>query len=80
MEGAAALASVYLLDPEPGETPLHHALDVPALLARAARRSPRHYHRYWERSHLVGWGRGPALGTVLPRARLALARGRLALA
>ncbi len=75
MERLAGIVLVNLLEPESGETPLHHPLDVPALMARAAGRGPLHYCRYWERSHLVAWGAAPA--TSWRRAR---ARGQLALA
>jgi len=78
MERLARIVLVNLLEPEAGETPLHHPLDVPALLDRAAGSGPLHYRRYWERSHLVAWGAGPAAGwrRTRTRARLALARRR----
>ena len=76
MERLADIVLVNLLEPEPGETPLHHPLDVPALLARAAAGGPLHYRRYWERSHLVAWGTWPAANWRRARARARLALGR----
>ncbi len=77
MERAAATVLVNLLEPEQGETPLHHTLDVPALLAYAARRRPSHYRRYWGRSHLVAWGAGGPLRSAGARVRLSLAGRRV---
>jgi SAM-dependent methyltransferase len=78
MERLAGVVLVNLLESEAGETPLHHPLDLPALLARAAGGRPLHYRRYWQRSHLVAWGAAqvPGWRRTRARARLALARRR----
>jgi len=78
LERLAGAVLVNLLEPEAGDTPLHHPLDLPALLARAAAGGPLHYRRYWQRSHLVAWGAAPVTGwrRRRARARLALVRQR----
>jgi len=53
LEAQADLVLVNFLEPEPDDTVLHRALDVPALLARTSRRRLRRYRRYHGRSHLV---------------------------
>ncbi len=80
MERLASVVLVNLLEPQDGETPLHHPLDVAALLGHASGGEALHYRRYWERSHLVAWGSGPATAwqRAHVRARLALARRRAA--
>ncbi|MCW3010906.1 MAG: glycosyl transferase, family 2, partial [Solirubrobacterales bacterium] len=62
MEAAAGLVLVNLLEPEPGETALHHELPVASLLDRAQRRGLVRYRRFHGgRSHLVLY-RGGAAG------------------
>ena len=68
---------VNFLEPEPGETHLHHELPIPALLRHAARRGLRHYRAHHGRSHLVLYDAAPASGSRRVRSRLALLRGRL---
>jgi 2-polyprenyl-3-methyl-5-hydroxy-6-metoxy-1,4-benzoquinol methylase len=53
LERRAAIVVVNLLDEVPGDTPLHRALPVRAILAHAARLGLLHYRRYHDRSHLV---------------------------
>ncbi len=54
MERSAALVLVNLLEPEPGETALHHELPVAALLDHATARGLVRYRRFHGgRSHLV---------------------------
>ncbi len=77
MEELANLMAVNFLDPEPGETALHHRLPVGELVAYAASRTLRRYRRYHGRSHLVVYE--PITGGIAARvrSRLALRRGRL---
>lgn len=53
MESRAALVMVNLLEPEPGETSLHHELPIDALLAQVCRRRLIRYDVHHTRSHLV---------------------------
>ncbi len=75
MEAAAALVLVNLLEPEPGETALHHELPVSDLLDHVTRRGLVRYGRFHHgRSHLVlyrGAGASPpgTLGVLRGRAR-----------
>lgn len=75
METAASLVLVNLLEPEPGETALHHELPVRELLDHATRRGLVRYRRFHGgRSHLIlyrGAGMAPpgALGVLRGRAR-----------
>ncbi|MGI8803544.1 MAG: class I SAM-dependent methyltransferase [Solirubrobacteraceae bacterium] len=62
LESLAALVVVNFLDPEPGETRLHHALPVADLLAHARDRGLRRYRRYHGRSHLVAYSAAPRSG------------------
>lgn len=61
MEAAADLVLVNLLEPEPGETALHHELPVAALLDHATARGLVRYRRFHGgRSHLLLYrGGGP---------------------
>ncbi|MCW3013497.1 MAG: putative S-adenosylmethionine-dependent methyltransferase [Solirubrobacterales bacterium] len=74
MESSAALVLVNVLEPDPGETALHHELPVTGLLDHATRRGLVRYRRFHGgRSHLVLYrGAGtPApgrLGTFRSRA------------
>jgi glycosyltransferase involved in cell wall biosynthesis len=61
LESRAAIVMVNLLEPAPGETPLHRPLPIRALLAHATRRGLLRYRRYYGRSHLIAY-RGTALG------------------
>jgi SAM-dependent methyltransferase len=76
MEAQADLVLVNFLEPEPGETELHHALPVGELVRHAARRSLRSYSVHHGRSHLVLYGPRSSRGCTWVRARAALARGR----
>jgi hypothetical protein len=78
MEAQAGAVLVNFLDPEPGETTLHHQLPVADLLARSARRGLRRYARLHGRSHVVLYDRERAAGWGRLRARATLWRGRLA--
>jgi SAM-dependent methyltransferase len=78
LERLAGVVLVNFLDPDPGETALHHELPVNDLLAHAASRELRRYRRYHGRSHLVLYGARAARGARRLRSRLALWRGRLA--
>lgn len=80
LEQAADRVLVNFLEPEPGETELHHELPVKRLLAHAASRRLLRYRLLHGRSHLVLYGAGPAGGLARIRARAELARGRLAAA
>jgi len=53
MERRARLVEVNFLEPDPGDTDLHHDLPVKALVAHAARRRLRVYRVLHGRSHLV---------------------------
>ena len=77
LERAATTVVVNFLEPEPGETHLHHQLPIAALLRHAARRRLRHYRRHHGRSHLVVYDAAPAAGLGRVRSRIALWRGRI---
>jgi GT2 family glycosyltransferase/2-polyprenyl-3-methyl-5-hydroxy-6-metoxy-1,4-benzoquinol methylase len=55
LEQLARVVVVNLLEPEADDTPLHKALPVRELLARARHRGLLHYARYERRSHLVAY-------------------------
>lgn len=74
MEAQAELVLVNFLEPEPGETALHHELPVRALLRHAARHSIRAYGVYHGRSHLVLYRSRRARGVERLRSRLRLLR------
>lgn len=80
LELRARLVVVNFLAPEPQDTPLHRELPVGRLLAHAAARGLRGYHRYHGRAHLVLYSPGAAEPGDRVRARWALWRGRLATA
>jgi SAM-dependent methyltransferase len=70
MEAAASLVLVNLLEPEPGETELHHELPIPDLLDHVVRRGLVRYRRFHGgRSHLVLY-RGAGAADAGPLARL----------
>lgn len=71
---AARLVLVNLLDPEPGETDLHHELPVGRMLRAAAAREPFAYELHHGRSHVVLAGRGRARLPVRAARVLRLAR------
>lgn len=77
MEAAAALVLVNLLEPEPGETALHHELPLGELLDHATARGLVRYRRFHAgRSHLLlyrGGAGAPDLGLVA-RARSRVVR------
>jgi SAM-dependent methyltransferase len=56
LEAQAALVLVNFLEPEPGETALHRALPVDALVAHAEAAGMRSYRVLHGRSHLVLYG------------------------
>jgi SAM-dependent methyltransferase len=72
MEAAADLVLVNLLEPEPGETALHHELPVSDLLDHATGRGLVRYRRFHAgRSHLVLYrGGGPEAARPGPVAAL----------
>ncbi len=72
MERLARIVLVNLLEPEPGETELHHELPVRALRAHAATRGLRYYRVHHGRSHFVIYE--PASAGLLRRLQ---GRGRL---
>ena len=76
MEDQAELVLVNFLEPEPGETELHHELPVRELLARAAGHRIRAYRVYHGRSHLVLYESRPAGPLARFRSRIRLAVGR----
>lgn len=78
LERAADRVLVNFLDPEPGETELHHELPVRELLGHAAARQLLRYRLLHGRSHLVLYRPQPARGLARARSRLELVRGRLA--
>jgi len=73
LERRARLVLVNLLEPEPGETALHHDLPVAELLAHAAASGLRSYGLHHGRSHLVLYEPGQRA-----RPRVALAARRAA--
>jgi SAM-dependent methyltransferase len=81
MEAAAGLVLVNLLEPEPGETALHHELPVADLLDHATARGLVRYRRFHAgRSHLVlyrGGAEAPERSVVERiRSRAVRRRGR----
>jgi SAM-dependent methyltransferase len=78
LERQARLVLVNFLEPEPGETELHHELPIAALLRHAADRQLLRYRRHHGRSHLVLYGGKPAAGLARLRSLLALWRGKMA--
>ncbi len=77
MERQASAVLVNFLEPEPGETALHHQLPVGDLLRRSARRGLRRYRRLHGRSHVVLYNVQPARGVRRLRSQAALLSGRL---
>jgi SAM-dependent methyltransferase len=73
LERRARLIVVNLLEPEPGETSLHHELPIHELLRHAADRRLVSYRIHHGRSHLIVYAPGGAgVGArLLGRARLA---------
>jgi SAM-dependent methyltransferase len=76
MEGRARLVLVNFLEPEPGETTLHHELPIDALVRHAASQRLVRYRRHYGRSHLVLYGGGRPRGLARVRARAAYWDGR----
>ena len=76
LEALADHVLVNFLDPEPGETGLHHELPVKELLAHVARRRLVRYRLLHGRSHLVLYRAQPARGLARARSRVKLLRGR----
>ncbi len=74
LESRAAIVLVNLLEPVPGDTPLHRELPIRAILRRAERRGLIHLRRHHGRSWLVAY-RGGATPARL--GRLARLRSRL---
>ncbi len=72
MEAQADRVLVNFLEPEPGETTLHHELPVAALVDRAATMKLRDYKVLHERSHVVLYETQPA--GLTDRARAAALR------
>jgi SAM-dependent methyltransferase len=77
LETRAGLVLVNFLEPEPGETQLHHDLPVADLLRHVAARDLREYRVHHRRSHLVAYGPPAATGGVVLRSRAQLWNGRL---
>lgn len=78
MESLADLVVVNFLEPQQGETSLHHPLPVRDLLRHATERRLRRYRRYHGRSHLVLYQPADAGPANAIASRLARLRGRLA--
>jgi GT2 family glycosyltransferase/2-polyprenyl-3-methyl-5-hydroxy-6-metoxy-1,4-benzoquinol methylase len=55
LERRARIVVVNLLEPVPGDTPLHRPLAVAAILAHATRRGLLRHRRYHGRSHLIAY-------------------------
>jgi SAM-dependent methyltransferase len=79
MERRAGLVVVNFLEPEAGETDLHHELPVGELVDRAARRDLVAYRMLHGRSHLVAYSPERAGPWQRLRGRLRVARQRSAL-
>ena len=77
LERAATTVVVNFLEPEPGETHLHHELPIADLLRHVRRRGLRRYRRFHGRSHVVLYDSAPATGLARVRSGLAFLRGRL---
>lgn len=78
VERAADHVLVNFLDPEPGETGLHHVLPVERLVAHAAAHRLLRYRLLHGRSHLVLYASERSRGLARLRSRAELMRGRLA--
>lgn len=76
MEAAADLVLVNLLEPEPGETTLHHELPVAELEARAAARQLVALEIHHRRSHVLLYRPRAATGLARLRSRAVLAGAR----
>jgi len=76
MESAARLVLVNFLDPEPGETALHHELPVKRLVDYCAARGLRYYRVHHGRSHLVLYDREPVSGLGALRSSAVRLAGR----
>ncbi|HEY5317473.1 MAG TPA: methyltransferase, partial [Solirubrobacteraceae bacterium] len=63
LERRAAVVVVNLLEPVPGDTPLHRSLPIGAILAHATDRGLLRYRRYYGRSHLIAYRGTPAPGS-----------------
>jgi SAM-dependent methyltransferase len=75
METRARLVEVNFLEPEPGETELHHELPVRRLLAHSSRRRLRYYRVFHRRSHVVIYDSRSARAPDLLSGGLRLAAG-----
>ena len=75
LEVLADRVLVNFLEPEPGETALHHPLPVRRLLRHVATRGLERHRRHHGRSHLVLYRPEPARGAARVRSALRLARG-----
>ncbi len=91
LESRAAIVMVNLLEPIPGDTPLHRELPIRAILKHATARGLLRYRRYHGRVHLIAYrgggpgseaasggraGRGRAAGGRVARLRSATERIR----
>lgn len=76
LEASAALVIVNVLDPSPGDPPLHHELPVATLLGHARRQRLRRYRVYHGRSHLVAYSPGKGRPADRLRAHAAWLAGR----
>ncbi len=79
LESLGRLVMVNFLEPEPGDTHLHHDLDIAGLVSHAASRRLRYYRVHHDRSHLVAYepNRGaPAHWSVRAQSVSTLWRGR----
>jgi SAM-dependent methyltransferase len=77
LEQRASLVLVNFLEPEPGETDLHHVLPIAELLRHVAARDLREYRVHHERSHFVAYGPAAVGGPAVLRSRATLWRGRV---
>ena len=75
LERRARLVLVNLLEPVPGETALHHALPVAALLEHAAERGLRRHALHHGRSHLILYEPGRRANPRATRSALRASRG-----
>lgn len=76
LERRAALVGVNLLEPEPGETALHHELPIGRLLGHAASRRVVSYRILYGRSHLLLYEPRPAGALRSIAGRLRIVAGR----
>ncbi len=60
LEERASIVMVNLLEPIPGDTPLHRELPIRAIVKHAARRGLLRYRRYHDRVHLIAYRGGTA--------------------